>query len=281
LNAISPLIPAYQIGNGRFPGKVKIPLREDGTIFPDFPDGSGTKLILDNSLPYSLTCRFYDVASLPNEPDPRFKNKIVIIGSAYSGTDDTHYIPFLLRIEPQPSQLRRRIARNRCQSASQNKILKDPNDIVVWLYCCAVSVIGVVLFLKLRWLAALLSLLCFAILWIVATFAVFCFSSYLLPVGLPMIALILSGGGLGAYLAFTEERERRMVMKLWGRYQDPRLVEYLLHYPNVRGGEGMELDVTVLFADLANFTKTVENLSPTDTLHSLNIYSCAFWNVSY
>ena len=49
-------------------------------------------------------------------------------------------------------------------------------------------------------------------------------------------------GSIGGYLAFTEERERRQVMGLWGRYQDPRLVDYLLAYPEARGGEGLVID---------------------------------------
>ena len=77
---------------------------------------------------------------------------------------------------------------------------------------------------------------------------------------------------MGGYRALSEERERAQVMKVWGRHQDPRLIEQLLAHPEWRGGQGAEAIVTVLFADLKNFTKTVESLSPPQAIEALNRY---------
>ncbi len=111
-----------------------------------------------------------------------------------------------------------------------------------------------------------------ALLWVALAFGLFTLLDYALPLAVPLIGLGIASVGMGLYRGLREEHERRHVMEQWGRYQDPRLVDYLLEHPEVRAGEGIEMHVTVLFADLKNFTKTVEQFPPTVALRALNNY---------
>jgi adenylate cyclase len=108
--------------------------------------------------------------------------------------------------------------------------------------------------------------------WAALSFACFATLNYALPLFLPLASLLIGALLMGGYRALSEERERGQVMKIWGRYQDPRLIEELLEKPDLRSGEGREVTATVLFADLKNFTKTVESLSAAEALEALNRY---------
>jgi adenylate cyclase len=140
------------------------------------------------------------------------------------------------------------------------------------LLCLLPGLAALLAFARLRWAHAALLALGVALCWIGLSALLFVTQGYALPAGLPLAGLLLTSASMGGYRALGEERERQQVLGLWGRYQDARLVEYLLEHPNARGGQGHEVEVTVLFADLKNFTKTVEHLSPGETIQVLNRY---------
>jgi adenylate cyclase len=126
--------------------------------------------------------------------------------------------------------------------------------------------------LRWNWVGAALVSIGAAFMWIAAAFALFIARDFALPIFVPLSCLALAATLMGGFRALVEERKRRAVLALWGRYQDPRLVEYLVEHPKARGGQGREAEVTVLFADLKGFTKTVQHLEPEDALRVLNRY---------
>jgi adenylate cyclase len=150
--------------------------------------------------------------------------------------------------------------------------IREPGFSGLWLMSVGLSLIGLISFYRLRWGPGAFACLFAAVAWVALSFGLFIRADTALPIAVPLAGLLTTGGGMGVYRALREERERREVLGLWGRYQDPRLVEYLLQHPEARGGEGREAQVTVLFADLKNFTKTVEHLAPGAALQMLNRY---------
>ena len=264
----------------RTPGGRAMPLRDNGTMLIDYANGAGRADFGDHDprRPFA-TYSMFDVAALPDRPDSRFRDKVVLIGAAFTGNNDQHFVPFLNFANGFGSGsggLRRaygvEIQANIVRNLLRGRALTEPGQIGLWMIAIAAGVTGVALFLLLRWLPAALTIVAVCLLWIAASFAVFNLAEFALPVSLPLAALLVSGSLMGGYLALSEERERKQVMGLWGQYQDPRLVAFLLQNPKARGGEGKEMEVTVLFADLKNFTKTVEHLSPANTIAVLNRY---------
>jgi adenylate cyclase len=161
---------------------------------------------------------------------------------------------------------------NAVRTLLNSRPISEPAPMPMWLLAIVPGLCSILAFGRLNWLRAAIVTVLTALFWLALSIAMFTLYNFALPVAVPLIGLALGAGGMGAYRAFGEERERQQVMGLWGRYQDPRQVEYLLQHPQARGGQGQEAPVTVLFADLKNFTKTVEHLSPSEALQVLNRY---------
>lgn len=250
------------------PGHARIRLREDNSALIDYAPGIANP----EPGPWPITIvSMRKLVSQPVEPDNRFRNKLVLIGTSFEGDPDKHPVP-MFGPNGFPLVPGVRIQAAILQSMIHGRTLGEPREWQIWLLSCFLGVCGVVPFLMLRWLWAALSIAGTAILWTAISAILFAAAHFALPVSLPIIGLALCGTLMGSYLSLSEERERRKVMGLWGQYQDPRLVDFLLKNETARGGQGREMEVTVLFADLKNFTKTVEHLSPTQTIVALNRY---------
>jgi adenylate cyclase len=258
----------------RVPGAVSVPLREDGTILIDYANGTGRADFGDHDERYRpfQTISLYDLASGPDRADERFRNKIVLIGITWTGDNDQHFVPFLAGGTGRRLAHGVEVQANIVRNLLHGRPLAEPGPTARWLLAVAAAALAAGLFARLRWLAAAVWIVVAALCWIAASFIAFAGMHAALPVNLPLGALAVSGSLVGGWLALTEERERREVLALWGQYQDPRMVGFLLENEKARGGQGQEMRVTVLFADLKNFTRTVEHLTPTAAIGALNRY---------
>ncbi|MDF2440702.1 MAG: adenylate cyclase, partial [Abditibacteriota bacterium] len=245
---------------------VMVPLREDGSVLINYRPYSGLGGAFQR---YSL----FDVAN-GKVPSRHFKDKIVLIGATFSGSNDFHYVPVLkagdLSRARQTSGVE--IQANLARTLLSGQPIREPHSTTLWLMSIAVGGVGLLAFGALRWMPAALACLSLASSWLLLSVWSFVALDFALPAALPLLGLTFTGALMGSYRALGEERERSHVLSLWGRYQNPRIVDYLLRHPEARGGQGQEVNVTVLFADLKNFTKTVEHLSPGDAIAMLNRY---------
>jgi class 3 adenylate cyclase len=251
-------------GHWSVQGKVDVPLREDGALLINYRNGSGGRAFRE----YSLV----EIAQSAKTPDTRFKDKIVIFGATWRGFNDDHYIPVLngwTRARKIPGV---EVNAHAVRTLLDARPILEPGANSIWLLAMTLSLVGLAAFSSLRWAVAALVSVGAAVAWMAFSLALFVYADYALPIVVPLISLLLTGALMGGYRALGEERERAQVLKVWGRFQDPRMVSHLLANPELRSGQGRECEVTVLFADLKNFTKTVESLQPGDALHQLNRY---------
>lgn len=102
--------------------------------------------------------------------------------------------------------------------------------------------------------------------------ALFLVGNYWVPPLLLMggLAVVYSGNVLGHYL--LEVRERRWLRQAFGRYLSPAVVEDIISHPERLQLGGEEVEGTVLFADLADFTTLSENMPPNNLIRLLNEY---------
>lgn len=84
------------------------------------------------------------------------------------------------------------------------------------------------------------------------------------------LALIFGGNVLGHYL--IEAGEKRWLRQAFKRYISPTLVETIIAHPERLELGGLEVEVTVLFADLEAFTSLSEGMPPHDLVRILNEY---------
>ncbi len=88
-----------------------------------------------------------------------------------------------------------------------------------------------------------------------------------------------SPSGFGAVLAFlsivayrvmTEERDKRRIRNMFGKYVSPGVVDHLMDNPPELGGVDKQL--TVFFSDVRGFTTLSESMTPQELLNHLNVY---------
>lgn len=95
---------------------------------------------------------------------------------------------------------------------------------------------------------------------------------WIIPVACPQAGLALCYLGVLGMRLTGEERERARLRQIFGKYVSDDVVEKLVSSkkPPDLGGEA--LPVTVLFADIRNFTALSERLSPHEVVEILNAY---------
>jgi adenylate cyclase len=88
----------------------------------------------------------------------------------------------------------------------------------------------------------------------------------------PELALILSFILTGYINYVREGRHKNEIKRIFSRYISPEVVNELVkNYEDVELG-GKEIEATVFFSDIKNFTSIAENLSPKELVQHLNNY---------
>jgi adenylate cyclase len=102
---------------------------------------------------------------------------------------------------------------------------------------------------------------------------IFEFNDYILIFSAPAFGAFLAFLAVVAYRTVFEERDKRRITAMFGKYVSPDVVDELLQNPPVLGGTDKEL--TVFFSDIRGFTTLSESLSPQELVNHLNLYLTA------
>jgi adenylate cyclase len=102
---------------------------------------------------------------------------------------------------------------------------------------------------------------------------IFEFNNYILTFSAPSFGAFLAFLAVVAYRTVFEERDKRRITAMFGKYVSPAVVDELLENPPVLGGVDKEL--TVFFSDIRGFTTLSEGLSPQELVNHLNLYLTA------
>ncbi|MEO7271514.1 MAG: adenylate/guanylate cyclase domain-containing protein, partial [Vicinamibacterales bacterium] len=93
-----------------------------------------------------------------------------------------------------------------------------------------------------------------------------------LPMAGPLLAMAFALFGGTAYRYFVEDREKRMVKGLFGRYVSKDVYDQLLDNPGLAQLGGRRRQMTVLFSDIRGFTSITEKGEPEELVGQLNEY---------
>ncbi len=102
------------------------------------------------------------------------------------------------------------------------------------------------------------------------TTIVFDARSLVIDFATPAIAMGLSFLAVVVYRVVTEERDKRRIRGMFGKYVSPAVVDQILDNPPELGGVDKEL--TVLFSDVRGFTTLSESMTPQELVNQLNVY---------
>ncbi|GAB4370719.1 MAG: hypothetical protein Kow009_07140 [Spirochaetales bacterium] len=101
--------------------------------------------------------------------------------------------------------------------------------------------------------------------------------AYILNFTLPALGVVLSFVSIVVYRAMTEERDKRRIKEMFGKYVSPMVVEQILEHPPELGGVDKEL--TVFFSDIRGFTTLSESMTPQELVNHLNEYLTAMTDI--
>ena len=98
------------------------------------------------------------------------------------------------------------------------------------------------------------------------------------PVFLSGALVVIYAGHIFAYY-WLESREKRWLRQAFGQYVSDSLVEAIIAAPERLQLGGEEVEVTVLFSDLVDFSAMAENTAPKELIRLLNEYFSAMTEV--
>jgi len=117
--------------------------------------------------------------------------------------------------------------------------------------------------------ALVITLILLAVFFIVVVF-IFDFYNFILIFSAPFFASILTFLCIVAYRVMTEERAKKRIKNMFGKYVNPTVVEQMMTHPPELGG--VDKDLTVFFSDIRGFTTLSENMAPQSLVNHLNHY---------
>jgi len=106
---------------------------------------------------------------------------------------------------------------------------------------------------------------------------IFELSDLIMIITAPIIGTFLCFIAVVAYRTMTEEKDKRRIRDMFGRYVSPAVVEEILQNPPELGG--VDKDITVFFSDIRGFTTLSESMTPQELVNHLNLYLTAMTDI--
>ena len=204
----------------------------------------------------------------PQIPVETFKDKAVFIGATAAGLLDLKTTPFS-PIEPYPGV---EIYATLFSNIIRGDHISHFGDGLWFFAAFLILVLLCVIWQNFKvWQASIISLIMFLVPLICAVF-LFQYRLTFFPAVRSEIALIISVIGVLVVNYLAEGREKALVKKVFNRYLHPAVVDSLTRNSGEIEMGGMEIEATVLFTDLQDFTGTSELFAPHEIVQFLNDY---------
>jgi adenylate cyclase len=248
-----------------------ITLRPDGIQVGDRLIPTGRAHLMDINFTEGFQDQTYSAIDVLDGriPGGALEGKIVLVGATALGLGDIRLTP-LDKATGQPGVLVHANALNTMLTGSF--LFPDGRAAVLAaIFAVALLVALAVAFLRV-WLSPLVAL------GIGAAYFLLAFrrfdDGHVMNLVYPALAVVVASIAALAVRYFTEERERRRVTRVFGRYVAHDVVDEVLAAPEAALAtlEGQSRTLSVLFADLRGFTSASEGAEPEDVVHALNVY---------
>ena len=129
-------------------------------------------------------------------------------------------------------------------------------------------------FLQIKWRPVFSGILAFSAftIYIGIAYAIFQANRIWIPTISTLLPLSIPYGFFGIFAYINTEKKRKEIKRAFSHYLSPTVLEAVLHNPeNLKLG-GEKVEATILFSDIADFTKMSEMMPPEDVSRLLNHY---------
>lgn len=206
--------------------------------------------------------------------DPRvqaLRGKVVIIGASYGGMNDAHLTPYGRGLFDAPLMLGAEIQAQTVDALLTGRFI-DPLP-AGWSLLLAVLLVfpGAIWWQRKRPLTGGAILMLPILLAGLAGFVGFA-NHLQVPVAHLQLSAFLAYVGIYGWRFTHGEQERDRLRGIFSRYLEPKVVEALLNSEKLPQLGGEQLEMTVLFTDIRNFTTISEQLAPQEVVEMLNSY---------
>ena len=203
-----------------------------------------------------------------NEIDPSyFQGKIVLIGYAASDTYDHHIVPISNQAMPGVE-----IHANIVQSIVLSDYIYYQDDVsaigVIFLF----GLLAGILLFRFRIHIATVLLAVLFIAYVFYSIYTFDSSGIIMKIIYPLLSIIMVYIALVVVFYLTEERSRKWITSIFGKYVSPVVIDNLIKNPDKINLGGERRNITIFFSDIRGFTAISEELAPEELVHLLNEY---------
>lgn len=119
--------------------------------------------------------------------------------------------------------------------------------------------------------------LCLAVVMFLGCSMIFDDKNILINYSVPFTGMLFTYVTIVLYRSSTEEREKRKIRAMFGKYVSPEVVSQMMDSPPELGG--VDRDLTVFFSDIRGFTSLSETLTPQELVKHLNEYLSAMTDI--
>jgi len=195
-----------------------------------------------------------------------FKDKIVLIGATASDLHDDAIVPISNQAMPGVE-----INANLIQSILTRDFLYYQDDVsAIGIVFVFALLAGIVLF-KFRIHIATSLLILLSIVYIF--YSIYSFDTGLIMNMIyPLLSITLVYIPLVVIYYLTEEKSRKWITSVFGKYVSPVVIDNLIKNPDKINLGGEKRNITIFFSDIRDFTPISEKLEPEDLVKLLNEY---------
>jgi adenylate cyclase len=256
-------------GNTIFVGDCEIPVNTYNEMLVNFTGPSGTFPVIS----------FYKVWQLAHQGNAdffkrNFKDKIILIGPGNIYSQDFKPTPYYR--SPYYSGTRQtpgvEIVANVINTILEKRFIITLKP---WQTVCIIIFLGMLIsFTSFKLSPVYGGIVAFSIAASYIYLCIFIFNHYSIWLYLvcPADVVPLTYTIVFAYRYSIEDKEKRRIRKIFKRYVSEEVVEELLQYPGTIPLGGNRVHVTVLFADIRDFTAFSENRDPWQVVAVLNSF---------
>ncbi|MFE3845737.1 CHASE2 domain-containing protein [Thermoplasmatota archaeon] len=195
-----------------------------------------------------------------------FNDKIVLIGATAANLHDDANVPISNEAMPGIE-----INANLVQSILTRDFIsyQDDYSAVILIFLFAILTGIFLYFFRIQIATILVAVVFVAYIF----FSVYMFDSgIIMNIIFPLLAILLVYIGLVVTFYLTEERSRKWITSVFGKYVSPVVIDNLIKNPDLINLGGEKRNITVFFSDIRGFTSISEKLSPENLVHLLNDY---------
>jgi len=202
-----------------------------------------------------------------NRTNPEyFKGKIVLIGVTSPVEHDDYTVPISNQDMPGVE-----IHANLVQSILTKDFIYYQDDIsaigIIFLF----GIITGLLLFKYKIYIATILLIIIAIIYVFVSIYIFD-TGIIMKILYPILSIVMVSFALVVVYYRTEERSRKWITSIFGKYVSPVVIDNLIKNPDLINLGGEKRNITIFFSDIRGFTSISEKLMPEELVHLLNEY---------